>query len=220
MTPRLAIEAPDFTIRVFPGEVVALLGANGAGKTTLLRALMGFEAAPGRVQLDGADVGGLPAFRRSRLGIGYCPEGRHVFPRMSVRENLEVAARSDAAAKLAEVCDLFPALVGRLSTTAGQLSGGEQQMLAIGRALMTEPKLLLLDEPSLGLSPQLTDLVLGRLRHIAARGTAVLLAEQNTAGALEVADRAYVLQLGRVVREGRAAELRDDPALEQAFLGG
>jgi len=220
MMPRLEVEAPDFKLRVGAAEVVSLLGANGAGKSTLLRAVMGFEAFPGRIRLDGVELGSTPPFRRNRLGIGYCPEGRRVFPRMTVRENLEVAGRSDAAARLADILSLFPALAAREGALAGQLSGGEQQMLAMGRALMTEPKLLLLDEPSLGLSPQLTGLVLARLRDIAARGTAVLVAEQNAANALAVADRAYLLRLGRIVREGPAAEMRADPALEEAFLGG
>jgi len=220
MTARLEIEAPGLTLRVGAGEVVTLLGANGAGKTTLLRAIMGFDAPAGRIRLDGAELGRMPPFRRNRLGIGYCPEGRRVFSRMTVRENLEVAGRSNGSARLAEILSLFPALAARASALAGQLSGGEQQMLAMGRALMTEPKLLLLDEPSLGLSPQLTDLVLTRLRDIAARGTAVLVAEQNAANALAAADRAYLLRLGRVVREGPAAELRADPALKEAFLGG
>ena len=219
MTPRLEIDAPGIVLGVFPGEVVALLGANGAGKTRLLRAIMGFDAAAGTIRLDGADLGGMATFRRSRAGIAYCPEGRRIFPRMTVRDNLDVAARSDPGNRRAEIYTLFPALAARQTALAGQLSGGEQQMLAIGRALMTGPTLLLLDEPSLGLSPQLTALVLGRLRDIAARGTAVLVAEQNAAHALAVADRAYVMRLGQVIREGRAAELRADPALEQAFLG-
>ncbi len=220
MTPRLDIEAPGLKLQVGAGEIVALLGANGAGKSTLLRAVMGLEAFSGRISLDGVELGKLPSFRRNRLGVGYCPEGRRVFPRMTVRENLEVASRFNTAARRAEILRLFPALAAREMALAGQLSGGEQQMLAMGRALMTEPKLLLLDEPSLGLSPQLTDLVLTRLRDIAARGTAVLVAEQNAANALTVADRAYLLRLGRIVREGPAMELRADPALEEAFLGG
>ncbi len=219
MTPRLDIEAPGLALRVFRGEVVALLGANGAGKTGLLRAIMGLDAGPGRIRLDGVTLDGMAPHRRSRLGIGYCPEGRRVFRHMTVRENLEVAGRSRAAATFAEICALFPALAERQDALAGQLSGGEQQMLAMGRALMTEPKVLLLDEPSLGLSPRLTALVLTRLRDIAARGTAVLFAEQNAANALAVADRAYLLRLGRIVREGPAAELRADPAVKQAFLG-
>jgi branched-chain amino acid transport system ATP-binding protein len=220
MTVCLDVEAPGLMLRVSTGEIVALLGANGAGKTTLLQAIMGFEALAGRIRLDGRELGSTPPFRRNRLGIGYCPEGRRVFPRLTVRETLLAAARSRAATRLADILDLFPALAAREQALAGQLSGGEQQMLAMGRALMTEPKLLLLDEPSLGLSPQLTNVVLSRLRDIAARGTAVLLAEQNAANALAVADRAYLLRLGRIVREGPAAELRADATLEEAFLGG
>jgi len=220
MTMRLEVEAPGLRLRVGAGEIVALLGANGAGKTTLLRAIMGFETLAGRICLEGRDLGSTPPFRRNRLGIGYCPEGRRVFPRMTVHENLIVATRSHATAKLGEIFSLFPGLAARERALAGQLSGGEQQMLAMGRALMTEPKLLLLDEPSLGLSPQLTEIVLTRLRDIASRGTAVLVAEQNAANALAVAERAYLMRLGQIVREGPSAELRADPALEEAFLGG
>jgi len=220
MTMRLEVEASGLNVRVQAGEIVALLGANGAGKTTLLRAIMGFGGFAGRIRLDGRELGNAPPFRRNRMGIGYCPEGRRVFPRMTVRETLMVAARSQATARLAEIFSLFPALAAREGALAGQLSGGEQQMLATGRALMTGPKLLLLDEPSLGLSPLLTETVLTRLRDIAVRGTAILVAEQNAANALAVADRAYLLRLGRIVREGPAVELRADPALEEAFLGG
>ncbi|MBV8535863.1 MAG: ATP-binding cassette domain-containing protein [Alphaproteobacteria bacterium] len=220
MTTRLEIETPGLKLRVGAGEIVALLGANGAGKSALLRAIMGFEPLAGRISLDGRDLGRTPPFRRNRLGIGYCPEGRRVFPHMTVSQNLIVAARSRATTRLGEIFSLFPALAAREGALAGQLSGGEQQMLAMGRALMTEPKLLLLDEPSLGLSPQLTEMVLTRLRDIASRGTAVLVAEQNAANALAAADRAYLLRLGRIVREGPAAGLRADATLEEAFLGG
>ena len=211
------------TIEVRAGEAVALVGANGAGKTTLMKSVMGFIApAAGGIDYDGHPLAGVAVSARARLGLGYSPEGRRVFPGMTVRENLEVASRAGRAAtraRLDEVYAMFPALAEKAPALGWQLSGGQQQMLAIGRALMTAPRLLLLDEPSLGLSPILTAEVLGRVRAIVARGTAVLLAEQNVAKALEVADRAYVLQVGRVVESGPAAELRQNPRIREAFLG-
>ena len=211
------------TIEVRAGEAVALVGANGAGKTTLMKSVMGFVApAAGGIDYDGRPLAGVAVSARARMGLGYSPEGRRVFPGMTVRENLEVASRAARAAtraRLDEVYAMFPALAEKAGALGWQLSGGQQQMLAIGRALMTAPRLLLLDEPSLGLSPILTAEVLGRVRAIVARGTAVLLAEQNVAKALEVADRAYVLQVGRVVESGPAAELRQNPRIREAFLG-
>jgi branched-chain amino acid transport system ATP-binding protein len=205
------------------GEAVALVGANGAGKSTLMKVLMGLlSPAAGEVRFDGRALAGVAAYARSRLGLGYAPEGRRVFAGMTVLENLEVASRAGGGQRRAlveEVFSMFPALQARQAALGWQLSGGQQQMLAIGRALMSRPRLLLLDEPSLGLSPLLTTEVLDRVRAIVARGTAVLLAEQNVAKALEVADRAYVLQVGRVVREGAAASLRHDPSIREAFLG-
>ena len=216
-----ALEAA--TIEVRAGEAVALVGANGAGKTTLMKSVMGFVApAAGAIDYDGRPLAGVAVSARARLGLGYSPEGRRVFPGMTVRENLEVASRAGRAAsrgRLDEVYAMFPALAQKSTALGWQLSGGQQQMLAIGRALMTAPRLLLLDEPSLGLSPILTAEVLGRVRAIVARGTAVLLAEQNVAMALAVADRAYVLQVGRVVESGPAAELRQNPRIREAFLG-
>jgi branched-chain amino acid transport system ATP-binding protein len=211
------------SIAVGEGEAVALVGANGAGKSTLMKTLMGLlPPAAGEVRFDGRSLAGVAAHARARLGLGYAPEGRRVFAGMTVRENLEVASRAGAAGRRAlveEVFAMFPALEARQAALGWQLSGGQQQMLAIGRALMSRPRLLLLDEPSLGLSPLLTTEVLDRVRAIVGRGTAVLLAEQNVAKALEVADRAYVLQVGRVVREGAAAGLRHDPSIREAFLG-
>jgi branched-chain amino acid transport system ATP-binding protein len=216
-----ALEAA--TIEVRAGEAVALVGANGAGKTTLMKSVMGFVApAAGAIDYDGRALAGVAVSARARLGLGYSPEGRRVFPGMTVRENLEVASRAGRTAtrgRLDEVYAMFPALAQKAAALGWQLSGGQQQMLAIGRALMTAPRLLLLDEPSLGLSPILTTEVLGRVRAIVARGTAVLLAEQNVAMALAVADRAYVLQVGRVVESGPAAELRQNPRIRDAFLG-
>ncbi len=217
----------EVTLAVRPGEVVALLGANGAGKSTLLKAIMGLVAAEGRMEFAGRPLAGLAPESRARAGIGYCPEGRRVFPGMSVRENLEVACRrgpASMAALVDGVFALFPALAQRQASPGWQLSGGQQQMLAIGRALMGEPTLLLLDEPSLGLSPLLTDQVLARVRDIvtrgAARGAAVLIAEQNVAKALAIADRAYVLQVGRIALEGPARTLAASEAVRRAFLGG
>ena len=213
----------DATIEVRAGEAVALVGANGAGKSTLMKSVMGFVApAAGAIDYDGRPLAGVAVSARARLGLGYSPEGRRVFPGMTVRENLEVASRASRAAtrgRVDEVYAMFPALAEKAAALGWQLSGGQQQMLAIGRALMTAPRLLLLDEPSLGLSPILTTEVLGRVRAIVARGTAVLLAEQNVAMALAVADRAYVLQVGRVVESGPAAELRQNPRIREAFLG-
>ena len=214
----------DVSLEVHAGEAVALLGANGAGKSTLLKSIMGFVMpAAGAIEFDGRALAGVSIASRSRLGLGYSPEGRRVFAGMSVRENLEVAsraARAATAASVEEVFGIFPVLKEKQRTLGWQLSGGQQQMLAIGRALMTRPRLFLLDEPSLGLSPLLTLEVLERVRAIVAHGTAVLLAEQNVAKALAVASRAYVLQVGRVIEAGASDVLRDNPRIREAFLGG
>jgi branched-chain amino acid transport system ATP-binding protein len=209
---------------VAPGEAVALLGANGAGKTTLLRAVIGQLAARGGdIMLDGRSIAALTPERRVRLGIGYAPEGRRVFAGMSVRDNLDVACRGGAAERArrrAEVERLFPQLAEHQARRAWQLSGGQQQMLAIGRALMTGPRLLLLDEPSLGLSPRLTAELFAQLRAIRAGGTAILLAEQNVAQALALCGRGYVLRTGSIVASGAADELAQSPEIQRAFLGG
>ncbi|HEX9669625.1 MAG TPA: ABC transporter ATP-binding protein [Thermoanaerobaculia bacterium] len=206
------------------GEAVALLGANGAGKSTLIRAVMGFlRPAGGEIVFAGESLAGLPIERRARLGLGLCPEGRRVFPGMTVDENLEVASAEGAAARrrrIDAVYAVFPQLADKRRALGWTLSGGQQQMLAIGRALMGAPRLLLLDEPSLGLSPRLTSEVLTRVRDIVRAGTAVLLAEQNVAKALAVSDRAYLLQVGVVVGEGPAATLATSDAVRRAFLGG
>ena len=210
------------SLTVGAGEVVALLGANGAGKSTLLKAIMGWLPSTGAIRLDGTEIGALSPARRARRGLGYVPEGRRLFPGMSVRDTLLVGSRAGArrtAERLAGVLELFPDLRSRLATPAWQLSGGQQQMLAIGRALMGAPKLLLLDEPSLGLAPRLVDELLGRMRALAAEGVGILLAEQSVARALGVAERVYALRQGRIVAEGPAPELRHNPVLERAFLG-
>jgi branched-chain amino acid transport system ATP-binding protein len=214
----------DISLTVAAGEAVALLGANGAGKSSLMQAVIGLaRQVDGDIRLDGVSLRGQPVHRRVARGIGYCPEGRRVFPGMTVRDNLAVASPRPARQRdqaIERMFALFPALAGKAADRAWQLSGGQQQMLAIARALMTEPRLLLLDEPSLGLAPLLTQEVLAQVRAIAAGGTAVLLAEQNVATALAITDRAYVLQVGRLTQSGRSAELRHSPAIQEAFLGG
>lgn len=214
------------SLHIEVGEIVALLGANGAGKTTTLRAISGLlRPHSGTIEFDAALIGGRPANTIMRDGIGHVPEGRRVFARMSVRENLELGAftigvRSVARARMEEVLDIFPRLRERLDQSAGTLSGGEQQMLAIGRALMSAPRLLLLDEPSLGLSPILVQRIFRVIRTIHERGTTILLVEQNARQALTIADRGYVLENGRIAREGRADVLLNDRAVIAAYLGG
>ncbi|MCC7047810.1 MAG: ABC transporter ATP-binding protein [Alphaproteobacteria bacterium] len=205
------------------GEIVALLGANGAGKTSAIRAIIG-EIAPasGAIRFLGNDLAGIPPHRRARRGIGYCPAGRRVFPAMSVLDNLHVASFAGAAERARRVDSalaLFPQLRGHAATAAWQLSGGQQQMLAIARALMNAPKLLVLDEPSLGLAPILVQELLGRLRAVARGGTAVLLAEQNIGAALEIADRAVLLSEGRMAAQGSAAEIAARADLAALAMG-
>ena len=212
------------TIAVGTNEAVALLGANGAGKSTLIKSVIGLvRPSAGRILFDGQPIETLRADRRARLGIGYCPEGRRTFPGLTVRENLAVGCWGDGklrARRTDAMFALFPALAARPSTPAWQLSGGQQQMLAIGRSLMGAPRLLLLDEPSLGLSPLLTDEVLGRIPAIVAAGTAVLLAEQNAAKALRICTRAVILKLGQVAAVGPVAEFAASDDIRAAFLGG
>jgi branched-chain amino acid transport system ATP-binding protein len=211
------------TLSIESGEAVALVGANGAGKSTLFKSIVGLlRPKSGAMRFLGHDLAGLRTARRVRLGLGYAPEGRRVFPGLSVRENLEVAVfagKKERERRLARAFELFPQLAARQDALGWQLSGGQQQMLAIGRALMGEPRLLLLDEPSLGLSPKLVDEVLGGIRGIVKDGTSVLLAEQNVAKALTCCDRAYVLEVGKIVLSGAAAALRDTDAVRKAFLG-
>jgi branched-chain amino acid transport system ATP-binding protein len=212
------------TIRVEAGEAVALVGANGAGKSTLIKSIIGLlRLSQGELLFDGQDVRAVAAHLRARLGIGYSPEGRRVFPGLSVRENLEIASFAGApeTRRLIErMYEFFPALAQKESALGWTLSGGQQQMLAVCRALMSQPRLLLLDEPSLGLSPKLTDEVLWRIPDIAKAGTAVILAEQNLTKALEVTSRAYVMRVGSIVLEGLSSELRSNPSVRNSFLGG
>jgi branched-chain amino acid transport system ATP-binding protein len=211
-------------VEVGAGEIVALLGSNGAGKSTFNNNVSGIYAPwAGSVRFDGEEVAGLPAERIVERGLIQVPEGRRVFPNLSVRENLELGAyrrgRKARATNLARVLDTFPRLAERLTQAAGTLSGGEQQMLAIGRGLMAEPRLLILDEPSLGLSPLLVEEMFALIGRLNAGGLSVLLVEQNVVQSLAVAHRAYVMENGRIVLSGRASELADDPELRKAYLG-
>ena len=210
------------SLEVRPGEAVALIGGNGAGKTTTLRAITGLlPLRRGRIELDGERIDGRAPSHVVARGIAHVPEGRHLFPTMTVRENLELGARDRAgrAAGLEDVFTLFPRLRERQRQLAGTLSGGEQQMCAIGRGLMARPRLLLLDEPSLGLAPVMVKLIFEVLARINASGTAILLVEQNVARALALAHRAYVVENGRIVLEGPRATLQQSAHVKQAYLG-
>jgi branched-chain amino acid transport system ATP-binding protein len=211
-------------LEVAPGELVALIGANGAGKTTTLRALSGLEkAAGGTIRFKGRDITHLPAPARVALGLVQVPEGRRIFPALTVRENLELAGwtvpRKEAQRRQQEALAFLPPLGERLGQLGGTLSGGEQQLLALGRALVTGGDLLLLDEPTLGLAPRLAAEILDRIRAINARGTAILLVEQNAAEALRIASRAHVLEVGRTVLSGASEDLARDPQVRRAYLG-
>lgn len=214
------------SLTVEEGEIVAVLGANGAGKSSLLKALMGLEpAAEGSVALGGVDITRWPTSRRVREHLVLVPEGRRIITSLTVHENLQMGAfaRKDTSSvdrEIAEMYDRFPNLAARRNLSASVLSGGEQQMLAIGRGLLANPKLMMLDEPSLGLSPRLTNEVFALIGELnRSRGLAILLVEQNTHKALELAKRAYVLELGRKVMEGLPSDLRNDPSLRDAYLG-
>jgi branched-chain amino acid transport system ATP-binding protein len=213
------------SISINSGEIVALIGSNGAGKTTTLRTISGLNhAATGRVVFDGREITAVPAHEVVRAGIGHAPEGRRLFPRMIVLDNLMMGtyARKDRVGiptDLARVYDLFPRLKERTKQLAGTLSGGEQQMLAIGRALMARPKLLMLDEPSLGLAPILCETIFRVLTEINTQGTPILLVEQNASKALEIAHRAYVLETGSIVQTGTGKELLSSPDVQRAYLG-
>jgi branched-chain amino acid transport system ATP-binding protein len=214
------------SLEVRPGEIVTLLGANGAGKTTTLKTIHGLlHPRQGKIEFDGGDITSMAAHEHVRHGIGQAPEGRRIFSRMSVIENLQMGAfsrkdKSSLGADYKRVFELFPRLEERREQAGGTLSGGEQQMLAIGRALMTRPKLLLLDEPSMGLAPILVEEVFSIIQDINKQGTTILLVEQNALMALGVANRGYVLQTGRIVRSGDAKDLLQDPEVRKAYLGG
>ena len=214
------------TLRVEPGQIVCLIGANGAGKTTAMRALSGLlRPRAGRITFDGTDITGLRPHRIAGLGLLQVPEGRQVFAELTVAENLALGAwlvtdPSEIARRRAGVLERFPRLAERAQQYAGSLSGGEQQMLAFGRALMGAPKLLLLDEPSMGLAPILVDEIFTAIAALKAEGTTILLVEQNASAALEVADHAYVLETGRIVLSGPAATVANDPTIITAYLGG
>jgi len=213
------------TISVDQGEVVALIGSNGAGKTTTLRTISGLMHPPsGTITFAGKDIGRMPAHEIVGLGICQSPEGRRLFPRMQVIDNLQMGAflRTDKDGihkDMQRVFELFPRLKERTTQLAGTLSGGEQQMLAIGRALMSKPKLLMLDEPSLGLAPILVETIFQIVREINAQGIPILLVEQNAHKALEVAHRAYVLETGSIVKSGSGQELLNSPDVQRAYLG-
>jgi branched-chain amino acid transport system ATP-binding protein len=210
------------SLTVHAGEAVALVGANGAGKSTLMKCIMGMlPCAAGTIRYEGKVISGQRVLARPRIGIGYSPEGRRIFPGLTVDENLLVASRDrdGGRARAAEVYAMFPGLAEKKADMGWSLSGGQQQMLSIGRALMLRPRLLLLDEPSLGLSPLLMTEVLDRVRDIAAGGTSVLLAEQNVHKALAVSSRAYVIKLGRLLQCAPSAELLRSTELTRAFLG-
>jgi branched-chain amino acid transport system ATP-binding protein len=213
------------SLRVAPGELVAIIGANGAGKTTLLMAISGIvPTRSGQVRFEGRPVTGLEPHEIVKLGICHAPEGRRIFPRLTVRENLELGGftRSDRAEMrhdIDEVCGLFPVLGQRLGQMGGTLSGGEQQMLALGRALVGRPRLLLLDEPSLGLAPLVVAKIFEVIAGLSARGIAVVLVEQNARAALKLASRGYVLETGRITLTGSGAELAHDRRVRDAYLG-
>jgi branched-chain amino acid transport system ATP-binding protein len=213
------------SIRVNAGEAVGLLGANGAGKSTTLRAISGLvRLTSGIISFDGIDLASLPPHRIPELGIAHVPEGRQVFPEMSVQENLEIGAfvpraKVERAKTMELVYEIFPRLAERKKQLAGTMSGGEQQMLAVGRGLMLKPRLLRLDEPSLGLAPVMTDVTFEKIAEIGKMGTAILLVEQNVSRALSLVDRAYVLESGRVTMQGKSEELANSKQVQAAYLG-
>ena len=215
----------DISIEVGEGEAVGLLGANGAGKSTTLRAISGLvRLTAGRVNFLGKDISTLPPYKVTELGIAHVPEGRQVFPDMTVQENLEIGAyvpraKADRGRTLDLVFGIFPVLAERRRQLAGTMSGGEQQMLAVGRGLMLKPRLLMLDEPSLGLAPVMTDITFQKIQEIHAMGTAILLVEQNVARALALVQRAYVLESGKIIMRGTSADLANNKQVQAAYLG-
>ena len=214
----------DVSFQVTEGEIVTLIGANGAGKSTILNTVAGLlHPRGGQITLNARSIAGMPARRIVSHGMALCPEGRRIFQQMTVRENLEMGGYTrpggEIDASLADVFMRFPRLREREKQIAGTLSGGEQQMLAMGRALMSKPKLLMLDEPSMGLAPILVEQIFDIIQELHAAGTTILLVEQNASMALSVADYAYVLETGRIVMSGRAQELLHDDAVQKAYLG-
>ena len=215
----------DVSIAVGEGEAVGLLGANGAGKSTTLRTISGLvRPTRGTITFLGRNITSLPAYKVTALGIAHVPEGRQVFPELTVKENLEIgayipSAKAARAGTLDLVFKIFPILAERRRQLAGTLSGGEQQMLAVGRGLMLRPRLLMLDEPSLGLAPVMTDATFQKIQEIHAMGTAILLVEQNVSRALTLVQRAYVLESGKVIMQGASAELANNKQVQTAYLG-
>ena len=215
----------DISFHVDEGEIVTLIGANGAGKTTTLQTVSGLlHARTGSITFDGQNLAGIPAHKLVSRGLAQVPEGRRVFLQMSVEENLEMGAfvrpNSEVDDSIAMVYEQFPRLKERRKQVAGTLSGGEQQMLAMGRALMSKPKLLMLDEPSMGLAPILVEQIFEIIQNLHKAGTTILLVEQNAQMALSVADRGYVLETGRIVNTGRGIDLLEDESVKKAYLGG
>jgi branched-chain amino acid transport system ATP-binding protein len=215
----------DVSIAIGEGEAVGLLGANGAGKSTTLRAISGLvRATSGTITFLGVDIAKLPAYDIAALGIAHVPEGRQVFSEMTVTENLEIgayiaSAKAERRRTIELVFSIFPTLAERRKQIAGTMSGGEQQMLAVGRGLMLRPRLLMLDEPSLGLAPVMTDVTFAKIKEIHAMGTSVLLVEQNVSRALALVQRAYVLESGKVIVEGTSVDLANDKRVQSAYLG-
>ena len=215
----------DVSIEVGEGEAVGLLGANGAGKSTTLRAISGLvRLTSGTITFFGTDIASLPPYKITALGIAHVPESRQVFPEMTVQENLEIGAyvpraKADRRRSLDLVFSIFPVLAERRRQLAGTMSGGEQQMVAVGRGLMLKPRLIMLDEPSLGLAPVMTDITFQKIQEIHAMGTAILLVEQNVARALTLVQRAYVLESGKVIMHGPSAELANNKQVQAAYLG-
>ncbi|MEU9043723.1 MULTISPECIES: ABC transporter ATP-binding protein [unclassified Kitasatospora] len=218
-----AVKGISFTVE--QGEVTTLIGTNGAGKTTTLRTLSGLlKPTAGRITFDGQDLSTVPAHKIVALGLAHSPEGRHIFPRMTIEENLLLGAflRTDTAGIAADVeraYSLFPILGERRKQAAGTLSGGEQQMLAMGRALMSQPKLLMLDEPSMGLSPLMMQKIMATIIELKSSGTTILLVEQNAQAALSLSDQGYVMETGRIVLSGTGADLLHDESVRKAYLG-
>ena len=212
------------SLEVNEGEIVTLIGANGAGKTTTLHTVSGLlRPRSGSIQFCGEDITRIPAHKLVERGLAHCPEGRRIFLQMTVQENLDMGAyirRDDFSASLDEVYELFPRLKERRKQVAGTLSGGEQQMLAMGRALMSKPKLLMLDEPSMGLAPILVEQIFDIIKNLHAVGTTILLVEQNAQAARSSADRAYVLETGKITLSGTGAELAKSDEVRKAYLGG